>query len=640
VRAFCVITVFLTIGFAAICTAAEPAPRSVLLLDQGFVGSPWYDAYAKAFRSAFAGSSTAGVAIHVEHLDFGHFSGPQHEDNLRGYLQGKYRATPIGVIVAAGPKALEFALHVRGDLGTDVPVVFSIVDDATLARLQPANATGLVLQYTLRDQIASARALVPDLKHVALVGDRLETQSFMREFRRELPIFSAQLDFIDLTGMAIGDVKARVATLPENSAIVYTAINIDGAGVSFIPRDALVAIAGVANRPIVVDSETMLGYGGAGGYVASPTSIAEETALLVMRVLNGQLPSTIPATTDELKPLFDWRELKRWHVSEDRLPPGSEVRFRETTVWEQYKTQLISVVMALLLQAALITVLMVEHWRRRRAEEAARKSLSEALRLEELRAAQDRLVQAEKLASLGELTAGIAHEINSPVGTSLTIASTLADRCNAFANEQSSGPLRRSQLTEFIEINRDAAELLVENLRRAGGLVQSFKQVATNHAQVDRHSFDLKRATDQMLASLRSTSTTFEGAIKVDIPDGITMNSYAEPYGQVLTNLFLNAVTHGLDETKAGLITVNARQLTNEQVKINFSDDGKGMSETVQRKAFDPFFTTRRNQGRTGLGLHIAYNIVTQQLGGQITVRSKPGQGATFNILLPVVSPD
>jgi signal transduction histidine kinase len=576
----------------------------------------------------------------VEHLDFGHFSGPQYEDHLRAYLRGKYRESPISVIVAAGPRALEFALHVRGDLGTDVPVIFSIVDDATLARLRPSNATGKILQYNLRDQIVSARALVPDLKHVALVGDRLETQSFMGEFRRELPIFSTQLDFIDLTGLAMADVKARVATLPENSAILYTAINIDGAGVSYIPRDALVAIADVANRPIVVDSETMIGYGGTGGFVASPTFIAEATALLALRVLNGQTPSMIPPAADELKPVFDWRQLKRWHISENRLPPGSEVRFREITAWERYQSEIILIVVALLLQAALIVGLIVEHWRRRRAEEATRQSLSESLRLEALRAAQDRQVQAEKLASLGELTAGIAHEINTPVGTSLTIASSLAKRCDAFANEQSLGQLRRSQLTDFVGNNQDAAKQLVVNLSRAGELVQSFKQVATNHAQVDRHLFDLKGATDQMLASLRPAFAAFEGAIEVDIPEGIMMNSYPGPYGQVLANLFLNAVTHGLDETKDGRISVNARQLNSEQVEINFSDDGKGMSETVQRKAFDPFFTTRRSQGRTGLGLHIAYNIVTQQLGGQISVKSKPGQGATFTISLPVVSPD
>ena len=252
-RMICSIAVLVAIGFAAAYPAAGQVRRSVLLLDQGYVGSPWYDAYSNAFRSAFAGRAEEGIAIQAEHLDFGHFSGPEHDDILRAYLLGKYRNSPINVIVAAGPKALEFALHVRGELGSNVPVVFSIVDTATLARLRPSNATGHILQYTLRDQITSARALVPDLQHVALVGDPLETQSFMDEFRRELPIFSAQLDFIDLTGLSLQDVKRRAAELPENTAIVYTAINVDGAGVSYIPRDALVAIAEVANRPIVID---------------------------------------------------------------------------------------------------------------------------------------------------------------------------------------------------------------------------------------------------------------------------------------------------------------------------------------------------------------------------------------------------
>ena len=238
------------------------------------------------------------------------------------------------------------------------------------------------------------------------------------------------------------------------------------------------------------------------------------------------------------------------------MPPGSDVRFREITAWERYKSQIILIVIALLLQAALIVGLIVEHWRRRRAEEATRQSLSESFRLEALRAAQDRQVQAEKLASLGELTAGVAHEINGPVGTSLTIASTLAERCDAFANEQCSGQLRRSQLTDFVGNNQDAATQLVVNLSRAGELVQSFKQVGINHAQVDRRSLDLKGATEWRLASLRPTIAAFEGAIKVDIPEGIMMNSYPGPYGQVVTNLFLNAVTHGLDETKMRVLTL------------------------------------------------------------------------------------
>jgi ABC-type uncharacterized transport system substrate-binding protein len=170
------------------------------------------------------------------------------EEILRAYLQGKYRESPIKLIVAVGPLALEFALQVRAELASGVPVVFSVVDDDTITRLNLSNATGTILQYTLRDQITSARALVPDLKHVALVGDPLESQSFMREFRRELQVFATKLDFIDLTGLPMTELRTRIAALPESSAIVHTAINVDGAGVPYIPRDALVAFADVANR--------------------------------------------------------------------------------------------------------------------------------------------------------------------------------------------------------------------------------------------------------------------------------------------------------------------------------------------------------------------------------------------------------
>ena len=145
------------------------------------------------------------------------------------------------------------------------------------------------------------------------------------------------LDFIDLTGLPMAELRKRLAALPEKSAIVYTAINVDGAGVVYIPRDALVAFADAANSPILIDSETMVGYGGAGGFVASPTALAKETALLAFRVLKGEPASMIPISIGQLKPIFDWRQLQRWGVSEARLPPGSDIRFRPLTAWEQYQ---------------------------------------------------------------------------------------------------------------------------------------------------------------------------------------------------------------------------------------------------------------------------------------------------------------
>jgi signal transduction histidine kinase len=249
------------------------------------------------------------------------------------------------------------------------------------------------------------------------------------------------------------------------------------------------------------------------------------------------------------------------------------------------------------------------------------------------------LIETERLAALGRLVAGVAHELNSPVGISLTVASTLAQRCRSFAEETFSGPVRRSFLAEFTDSCRDAANQLVANLERAGGLIQSFKQVAVDRSLADRRSFDLKVATEQIVASVVPGLPKPKPSLKLELPSDITIDSYPGPYGQVLTNLIFNAVAHGFSDGKGGHMSIKARRLDQKQVEITFADDGRGMPENVQRHAFDPFFTTSRAQGNTGLGLYIVRNLVTEQLGGRITLVSEPGEGTTVSMTLPLVAP-
>ncbi len=243
--------------------------------------------------------------------------------------------------------------------------------------------------------------------------------------------------------------------------------------------------------------------------------------------------------------------------------------------------------------------------------------------------------QAEKLAALGGLVAGIAHEVNNPVGISLTVASSFARRCEAFAAELRTPPLRRSSLDDFVATSRAAADQLVANLQRAGELIQSFKQVAVDRSHTERREFDLAEATDQIIASLRPVLRKLPLSLVVDIPPGISMNSYPGSYGQVLTNLFLNTVVHAYPDGRAGTLSVSARTVGSDDVEIAVADDGVGMAEEVRRRAFDPFFTTRRDHGGTGLGLHIIFNIVTQSLGGRLALDSAPGRGTTFRIRIP-----
>ena len=249
------------------------------------------------------------------------------------------------------------------------------------------------------------------------------------------------------------------------------------------------------------------------------------------------------------------------------------------------------------------------------------------------------LIETERLAALGGLVAGVAHEISSPVGTSLTVASTLAHRSADFMDQIASGQVRRALLVDFADGCRAAAEQLVANLQRAGGLIQSFKQVAVDRSSDDRRAFDLKLATEQVIASVRSRLLKSQSSLAVEIPSDIIVDSFPGPYGQVLTNLIFNAVTHGFTDGPGGHMLIKARRLGMEQVEITFSDDGSGIPEEVQRHVFDPFFTTRRAQGSTGLGLYIVHNLVTQQLGGRIALVSSLGEGTTICMTIPLLAP-
>ncbi|MGZ5872963.1 MAG: PAS domain S-box protein [Bradyrhizobium sp.] len=277
---------------------------------------------------------------------------------------------------------------------------------------------------------------------------------------------------------------------------------------------------------------------------------------------------------------------------------------------------------------------------RKRGEQEMRKARDAAeAALRNLRETQNSLIEAEKLAALGRLVAGVAHEVNNPVGISLTVASSLERKTALFAGEVARGDVRRSSLNEFLETSRDASSQLVANLNRAAELIASFKQVAADRNYSDQRSFDLGDLTEQVVMSLRPGLRKHHLTLTVDCQPNLTMNSYPGPYGQVLTNLFLNAVAHAFPDGRPGSVDIKVREAGKDHVEIIFSDDGCGMSLDVRRRAFDPFFTTRRDQGGTGLGLHIVYSIVTSRLGGRLELDSEPGKGTRIQITLPRVAP-
>ena len=253
--------------------------------------------------------------------------------------------------------------------------------------------------------------------------------------------------------------------------------------------------------------------------------------------------------------------------------------------------------------------------------------------------AKDQLVQTEKLAALGSIVAGVAHELNTPIGNGLTTASSLEHRVTEFSKLLDQG-IRRSDLAQFVADTKLAAEILARNLDRAASLVTSFKQVAVDQTSAHRRPFNLNIVVAEILVTLNPVLRKAGCTVTIGIPGDLELNSYPGPLGQVLSNLINNAVVHAFDEGKHGTIAVTARAQGNDSLEIRVKDNGRGITPADVNRVFEPFFTTRLGQGGSGLGLHIAHNIVTGVLGGRISVLSAEMHGAEFVLTLPLRAPE
>lgn len=259
--------------------------------------------------------------------------------------------------------------------------------------------------------------------------------------------------------------------------------------------------------------------------------------------------------------------------------------------------------------------------------------------LDDLQLAQDTLVQTEKLASLGRLVAGVAHEINTPIGSSVTVSSALLDRAKHFKEEFEAGSLRKSSLEGFVDGVEEAASLLNTSLSSAVHLVQNFKQVAADQTSSQRRNFDLKIVLEEVISTLIPRLKHTRYSMSIEIPKGITLDSFPGPLGQVVTNFFTNAVNHAFTDGQAGTMLISAHSLSDDETEIIFEDNGKGIPKELHKKIFDPFYTTKMGEGGTGLGLNLVHNIIVKILGGSLSVESAPGEGTKFIVRVPNMAP-
>lgn len=254
--------------------------------------------------------------------------------------------------------------------------------------------------------------------------------------------------------------------------------------------------------------------------------------------------------------------------------------------------------------------------------------------LDALKVTQTQLVEAEKMASLGNLVAGVAHEINTPLGIGVTAASHLHDETSAIQKKIERGQLSKTELSLYSKVAMESTSLVLKNLERASQLVRSFKQVAVDQSSEQRRTIDLKTYLEEILFALKPKLKRTQHSVRLEVADDLSLSTYPGAISQLIVNLVTNSLTHGFAADQQGCMEIAAR-VVDADVELRFSDNGMGMPEAVRLRVFEPFFTTKRGQGGSGLGLHIVYNLVTQLLHGRIECQSSPGQGVTFILRFP-----
>jgi signal transduction histidine kinase len=473
------------------------------------------------------------------------------------------------------------------------------------------NTTAVFARVRPTHLLTAARAIVPDLTRVVLVGDAWRNPLVYGHWKQDFAAAMPDLEVTDLSDTVLREVRKQVATLPDRSAILTSAIYSDGEGTYYSPATALARIAESANRPIVITSDTFLGRSGVGGFLLLSDIIGREAGGIAMRILDGEAPSSIaPFDGDNVKPIFDWRQLKRWNVDEASLPPGSEVRFRELSFWEQYYWHTMIIASVVLTQALMIVILLRERRLRSLAEVEARQRMSE-------------LAHMNRRATVGEMSASIAHELSQPLAAILL-------------NAETAGQVLQSPAPDLGEV-RDILEHIRRDDQRASEVIGRLRSFLKRDP-TERRDIDLNATVDEVFRFLSVQALTHDVGLTTE-PSSAAIRVKADrvQLQQVILNLVVNgmdAVAHLPADRRR---VVGRTSLTEGNLAlVSIADLGDGILAGKVTEIFKPFFTTK-TQGM-GIGLSIARTIVEAH-GGRIWAENAPSGGAVFHISLPLVAP-
>jgi signal transduction histidine kinase len=585
-------------------------PKRVLLLHSfGRDFAPWSE-YARTFREELNQQSPDPIDLYEASLATARFP-DEEEGPFVEYLRVLFAKRRLDLVVAIGSPAVGFIQRHRQELFPSIPAVYTGVERRRVSYATlTANDAVVAINNDFAAVVENILHLLPETPDIVVVIGNSPIEKFWTEqLRIAFRPFEKRVKFTWFNDLSFEEMLKRAATLPRRSAIFFALLSVDAAGVPHEAGKALDRLCAVADVPVFSESSVFFGRGIVGGPLNSITALSREAASVSVRIMGGESPGSIKTTPIGFSaPRYDWRELQRWNISENQLPVGSEVVFRVPGMWEQYRSQVTVGLAVLLLQAVVISWLLFERSRRRKAEEEAGLRRREVVRL-------NRVVTANVLSS------SIAHELNQPLGAILS-------------NTEAAQILLKSNPPDLTQIG-DILGDIVRDEQRASEIIVGLRNLLNNRNETDLQYFDLNDTVQEVVRIVAPEAARRKIALTTECtPDALPVRSDPIHLQQVMLNLAMNGMD-AMEGCEAGTRNLKIRTQQNPEsgtVEVTVADSGKGIPEENLTSIFDAFFTTKP-QG-TGLGLPIARTII-QTYGGTIWAENRD-RSAVFSFRLPL----
>jgi signal transduction histidine kinase len=588
-------------------TAAQP--KNVLFLQSFGTNFYTWSTWSREIRKELIRQSPWPLDVQEQSLVSARNDDGAAEAKFVEYLATLYAQRPPDLIVAIGGPAARFVQRHRADLFPTTPMLLAAVE---LRRIEPSLLSEQDAVVAVRfDEVALVEnilRLLPETKTIAFIMGNSPFERYLAggQQRTLVPLLKNKVDLIYYNERTFEEILKEVASLPPHSAIFYQQPLIDGAGAVYGDKEPLRRFYEVANAPIFTFDRSFFEGEVVGGPMFSPAEGARPTAAVAVRMLGGEKGSDIKVPPIEFSaPKYDWRLLQRWNISESRLPPGSEVLFREPTAWQRYSWQIALTLAVILAQAGLISALLSARRRRQLAEVQSRQRMSE-------------LARVMRFSTASELTASIAHEINQPLGA-------------IQANAETAQAILKSPSPDIAELKEIVVDILRDD-QRASEVIRRMRSLLTK-APFELKSLDLNDVARESIEILSTLAVARKvELVSVITPDALPILGDRIQLQQVILNLAVNGIDAMRDTPSENRVIAIRTSRVEKFAELSVSDCGPGVPEDKIKQVFEPFFTSKAEG--MGMGLSIARTI-TEAHNGQIWAENQPG-GATFGIKLPL----